>query len=115
MAHVLRNLELAKKEVKSMKIATTCLTGLLLIGSVVTSATAMASDDGLLLKEGSEGYCHMKFRAMEPRTLGSDNPAPKSANSGDVIDFYGPCDESATGENQVRQQKIDRLFLQNAR
>jgi hypothetical protein len=96
-----------------MKITTSFLAGLLLIGSIGTSATALAADDGILLKEGS-GYCHMKFRAMEPRSLG-DNPRLKSATSGDVIDFYGPCDESPTGQTQVSQQKMDRLFWSNAR
>jgi hypothetical protein len=97
-----------------MKIATSFLAGLFLIGSVGASATAMAAEDGVLLKEGSGISCHMKFRAMEPRTLG-DNPRLKSSTSGDVIDFYGPCDESPTGQTQVRQQKIDRLFWSNAR
>jgi hypothetical protein len=96
-----------------MKITTSFLAGLLLIGSIGTSATGLAADDGILLKEGS-GYCHMKFRAMEPRSLG-DNPRLKSATSGDVIDFYGPCDESPTGQTQVSQQKMDRLFWSNAR
>jgi|SRR5919108_155840 hypothetical protein len=99
-----------------MKITTSFLAGLLLIGSIGASAVAMAQDDGVLLKEGS-GYCHMKFRAMEPRSLDSDsdNPTLKSATSGDVIDFYGPCDESPTGQTQVRQQKMDKFFWSNAR
>jgi hypothetical protein len=97
-----------------MKITTSLLAGSLLIGSVGATGTAIAVDDGILLKEGSGGYCHMKFRAMEPRSLG-DNPRLKSATSGDVIDFYGPCDESPTGETQVSQQKMDRFFWSNAR
>jgi hypothetical protein len=92
-----------------MKVTTSFFAGLPLLGSVGTSATALAADDGVLLKEGSGSSCHMKFRAMEPRSLG------KSATSGDVIDFYGPCDESPTGQTQVWQQKMDRLFWSNAR
>ena len=97
-----------------MKITRSFLAGLFLIGSIGTSATALAADDGILLKEGSGSSCHMKFRAMEPRSLG-DNPRLKSGSSGDVIDFYGPCDESPTGQTQVWQQKMDRLFWSNAR
>jgi hypothetical protein len=99
-----------------MKIRTSFLAGVFLMGSVGSSAPALAADDGVLLKEGS-GYCHMKFRAMEPRSLDSDadNPTLKGATSGDVIDFYGPCDQSPTGQTQVRQQKMDKLFWSNAR
>ena len=100
-----------------MKVTTSFFAGLPLLGSVGTSATALAADDGVLLKEGSGSSCHMKFRAMEPRSLDSDsdNPTLKSATSGDVIDFYGPCDESPTGQTQVRQQKMDKFFWSNAR
>jgi hypothetical protein len=99
-----------------MKITTSLLAGSLLIGSVGASGTAIAADDGILLKEGSGGYCHMKFRAIEPRTLGgADNAALKSGSSADIIDFYGPCDESPTGQSQVSQQRIDKTFWQNAR
>jgi hypothetical protein len=104
-----------RKEVKIMKIRNLILAGLLLIGSVGATATAMA-DDGVLLKEevAPDSYCHQKFRAMDPNTLGSDQPVLKSADNGDVIDYYGPCDESATGKNQVWNQKLDWLFLQDA-
>jgi hypothetical protein len=102
--------------VKIMKIANSFLAGLLLIGSLGAAATAMADNDGILLKQDvtSGSYCHEKFRAIEQSTLGSDAPTLKSSDSGDVIDFYGPCDESPTGKDQAWQQKLDWLFLQNA-
>src|SRR5262245_14765236 len=98
-----------------MNIIMPFLLGMLLIGSVGVNATAIAADDGLLLSEEESDYCHIKFRAIESRTLSSDNPTVKSAHSGDVIDFYGPCDETPTGQNQVLQEKFDRHFWQNAR
>ena len=97
-----------------MKIASSFLAGLLLIGSLGATATAMA-EDGVLSKDAAPGsYCHEKFRAMDPNTLGSDDPSLKSADSADVIDYYGPCDESPTGKDQVWNQKLDWLFLQDA-
>ena len=29
----------------------------------------------------------------------------KDERTGDVIDFYGPCDESPTGQDQVQSQR----------
>ena len=91
-----------------MKITSTFFAGLLLIGAlaVVNSATAA---DGMIekvpLTAGS--YCHEKFAAIEGRTLDSDNPIP-STNSGDVIDYYGPCSETPTGKDQQQEQELER-------
>ena len=80
-----------------MKIATSILAGLIFMSALDGIASAKA-EDGVLSKDeltaGSD--CHEKFPAIRPSTLGTDNPTPKSANTGDVIDFCGPCNE--TGE-----------------
>lgn len=39
------------------------------------------------------------------KTLSGNNPQLKDSSSGDVIDFYGPCDESPTGADQVKDQQ----------
>ena len=98
-----------------MKIANSFLASLLLIGSLGATATAMAADDGILLKQEltPDSYCHEKFPAIDQSTLDSDDPTLKSSTTGDVIDFYGSCDESPTGKDQVWQQKLDRLFWRN--
>jgi hypothetical protein len=104
-----------RKEVNQMKNAKVFLAALLLLGNITASSMALA-DDGIIEKEEATpgSYCHEKFRAIDQNTLGSDHPTLKSADSGDVIDFYGPCDESPTGKDQAWQQKLDWLFLQNA-
>jgi hypothetical protein len=93
-----------------MKIANSFLAGLLLIGSLGAVHSALAEDDGVISKQevtpGS--YCHEKFRAIRPSTLYTDHPTLKSSDSGDVIDYYGPCDESPVGQDQIREQKMDR-------
>jgi hypothetical protein len=92
-----------------MKSTSTFFAGLLLIGAlgVVNSATAA---DGVIekvpLTAGS--YCHEKFAAIEGRTLDSDKPVLKDANSGDVIDYYGPCSEKPTGKDQQQEQELER-------
>ena len=92
-----------------MKITSAFFAGLLLIGAlgVVNSATAA---DGMIekvpLTAGS--YCHEEFAAIEGRTLGSDDPILKNANSGDVIDYYGSCSETPAGKDQQQEQELDR-------
>ena len=49
----------------------------------------------------------MKFPAIEEGTLAGDRPALKDPNTGDIVDFYGPCNEDPLGKNQVASQKLD--------
>jgi hypothetical protein len=50
----------------------------------------------------------MKFPAMHRRSIAVGNePELKSENKDDVIDFYGPCDESPTGKDQVQEQRLE--------
>ena len=91
-----------------MKIATSGLAALLLVGSLAGSA--MAQDDGIVFKQElspGSNYCHIQMRAMRQSTLGSDTPELKNADSADIIDFYGPCDETALGQDQVWQQTLE--------
>jgi hypothetical protein len=71
------------------------------------SGHAMAADRVLVKEELSPNYCHMKFPTIREETLGSKTPLLKDASTGDVIDFYGPCDETPTGTDQVIAQKLD--------
>jgi hypothetical protein len=90
---------------KIMKHIGTRLSMLVLAGSLAGSA--IAADEGVLVKEKFSGdYCHMKFPAIRPSTLWTDHPQLKSAQTGDVIDFYGSCDESPTGQDQVQAQRL---------
>jgi hypothetical protein len=60
-------------------------------------------------------YCHLHFPAIDPQTLGG-TPSLQAADSGDVIDFYGPCDHDPLGADEVTrqmmQQESDRGFNQ---
>jgi hypothetical protein len=89
-----------------MKMLTSLYAGLLLTGWL---AVANATDQNGIIEKvpfTAGSYCHEKFHAMEGRTLGTANPVLK--NDGDVIDFYGPCDESPTGKDQKWEQELDR-------
>ena len=93
-----------------MKIANSFLAGLLLIGSLGAVKSAMAAGNGIIEKVPltADSYCHEKFPAMQGRTLGTNDPTLKSANTGDVIDFYGPCNEKPTGKDQQWEQRLDQ-------
>jgi hypothetical protein len=97
-----------------MKTARTLLAGLALVGSLGIVNVAKAQDDiieKVPLQAGS--YCHEKFPAMRARTLGTDDPTLKSENDGDVIDFYGPCDENPTGKDQIHEQEIQQELFRD--
>ena len=91
-----------------MKRVGSVISAFVLVGSLVGSAYAV--DNNVPLSESSDNYCHLKFPAIRPRTLASTEPQTKSSTSGDVIDYYGPCDESATSHDQVISQKHDEEF-----
>jgi hypothetical protein len=99
----------SRKEVNSMKIATSFLAALLLASSLGAS-DAFATADGVIsnttLTPGS--YCHLKFPAIREETFSWDRPVLKDASSGDIIDFYGPCDTDPVGEDQVHEQRLER-------
>ncbi len=92
-----------------MKNLKSNLSMLLVVGLLGTSGAALA-DDGVLLQVqlAGDGYCHMKFPAIRESTLGGDQPVLKDAGTGDIIDFYGSCDESPTGKDQVQSQRLEK-------
>jgi len=96
------------KEVRNMKVARSFLAALAFTGALGTLNNAVA-DDAILLKDqlvpGS--YCHMKFPAIRPSTLDDAQPQLKSSSTGDMIDFYGPCDENPLGQDQIQTQKLE--------
>ncbi len=54
-------------------------------------------------------YCHLKFPAISEETLGSANPVLKDPSTGDIIDFYGPCDHDPLGYDEVCAQRARQL------
>jgi hypothetical protein len=93
-----------QKRKKIMKRIGTTISMLVLASSLAGSA--IAADEGFITKDEAvpSSYCHEKFPAIRQSTLGTDDPQLKSSQSGDVIDYYGSCDESPTGADQVQTQ-----------
>jgi len=89
-----------------MKIATSFLAALLLIGTLGSINTAMSAD-GVISKDEltADRYCHEKFHSMTGQSLDTDNPVLN--NSGAIVDFYGSCNENPVGEDQIQDQKLE--------
>jgi hypothetical protein len=92
-----------------MKISISFLAALLLVGSLGVGG-ALAAAEGVISNEViiPGVYCHLKFPAIREQTLAGDRPVLKDPSSGDIIDFYGPCDTDPLGKDQVRQQRLER-------
>ena len=79
-----------------MKIKASLLAALLVMGGFAAHSEAEVISR-TELAPGND-YCHLKFPAIAEQTLTSDRPVLKGSESADIIDFYGKCDESPTGE-----------------
>jgi hypothetical protein len=91
-----------------MKAIKLFLSALVLAGTMDVSIASTAGAADVISKDVStEGsYCHMKFPAIEEKTLGSRRPALKDPGSGDVIDFYGPCNHDPLGKEEIQAQLL---------
>ena len=90
-----------------MKTTKSLLAALIFLTSVTASVKAFAAD--VVEKDPfvAGSYCHQKFQAMTSQSLDNDEPVLKNSNSADVVDFYGDCNETAVGQDQVQEQKLE--------
>jgi hypothetical protein len=91
-----------------MKTMKSVLSVVVLAGAMGSSIASAAGTDAMILKDAlADGsYCHMKFPAIEERTLGSKRPVLTDARSGDIIDFYGPCSHDPLGKDEIHAQLL---------
>ena len=86
-----------------MKSLKANLSMLLVVGVLGTSGAALAADGVVVEGQLSPGsYCHEKFPAITGRSLGDNQPQLKQSTTGDIIDFYGSCDENSNGKGSGR-------------
>ena len=81
----------------------------LFTGVFLLSGPLAWAAEGVISKVGkpSDATCHLKFPAIREETLYWDRPVLKDPTDGDIIDFYGPCDENPVGKDQVQAQRIE--------
>ena len=85
-----------------MKPMKTVLSVLFLAGAMGSSIASAAGTENVMSKDILTGrsYCHIKFPAIEERTLSWKRPVLKDSSEGDIIDFYGPCDHDPLGKGR---------------
>jgi len=87
---------------------------LLLIGSVSGLAPLWAAQGIIYRSAGpSDNYCHLKFPAIQKKTLYSGRPVLKDTSEGDIVDFYGPCNYDPLGPEEVMRQRADLVWERN--
>ena len=76
------------------------------VATLVSGTAPVWGADGVILKEaaGFGEYCHLKFPAIDPNTLGSAEPRLQSPDGGAIIDYYGSCDHDPLGKDEVHTQ-----------
>lgn len=88
-----------------MKKTVSFIAFLSLIGILVAGAAPALSQQVLLkVQLAGTDYCHLKFPQMDPETLNSGRPALNDPKSGDIVDFYGPCDHDPLGREEIALQ-----------
>lgn len=81
----------------------------LVVAALMTPGIASAAGDNIISKTAlSDGsYCHLKFPAIREETLASSHPILQDSDSGEIIDFYGPCDHDPLGKEEIQSQKLE--------
>ena len=84
---------------------------LVLVSTFAVGTAQVRANENIVSKtaETDGSYCHLKFPAIIPDTLGTNHPQLKSTDTGDLIDFYGPCDHNPLGKDEVENQMHDQL------
>jgi len=100
-----------------MKTAKFFFAALVLSGNVVATYTPASAKEipGLISKDGvvPESYCPMQIRASTPESLLGEQPVLKRPNSGELIDYYGPCGETPVRQDQPDTQRLDQYGWEN--
>ena len=50
-------------------------------------------------------YCHLTFPAIKENTLMSAKPELQDPKTGEIVDFYGPCNYDPLGYDEICRQK----------
>jgi hypothetical protein len=95
----------------AMKNSKPVFYGLIVASTLAMGAAQAGAQDGIISKTQAArgGYCHLRFPAIDPLTLGTDHPQLQDSQTGDIIDYYGSCDHDPLGKDEVERQEQDQL------
>lgn len=88
----------------------TILAAVFLLGAIGPSVPSAAAAASVISKDAftDSSYCHMKLPAIRERTFGTAQPVLTETDSGDIIDFYGPCSHDPLGKDEIHAQLLER-------
>jgi hypothetical protein len=88
-----------------MKKSVSLLSNLLLSSTLFWAVPSVEADEMIsMVPTDTTAYCHLKFPAMREDTLSWQQPVLDPL-SGNIVDFYGPCDYDPTGVDEIRAQR----------
>jgi hypothetical protein len=89
--------------------------GFVAAATLVSGIAPVWGSDGVIVKEAAEfgEYCHLKFPAIDPNTLGNALPRLQNPDAGAIIDYYGSCDHDPLGKDEVQTQMRMQWELEN--
>jgi hypothetical protein len=88
-----------------MKKTLSILSNLLLSSTLFWGVPAVEAEEMVSVAPAdTTTYCHLKFPAMREDTLSWQQPV-LDPMTGNVVDFYGPCDYDPTGLDEIRAQR----------
>jgi hypothetical protein len=92
-----------------MKKAVSLLCNLLLSSTLFWGVPSVEAQE-MISNIPSEitAYCHLKFPTMREDTLSWERPV-LDPSTGNIVDFYGPCDYDPLGSEELRVQR--RMLL----
>ena len=85
------------------RMSRVALLSLLALG--LSFGSAFAEGTVKTISSTGDGYCHLKIPAARPSTLAHEKSELKSSETGDLIDFYGPCNYDPTGKDAMASQR----------
>jgi hypothetical protein len=88
-----------------MKKSVALLSNLLLSSTLFWGVPSVEAEEMISrVPADTTEYCHLKFPAMREDTLSWQQPVLDPL-TGNIIDFYRPCDYDTTGLDEIKAQR----------
>ena len=88
-----------------MKKSVSLLSNLLLSSTLFWGVPSVEAEELIsMVPTDTTEYCHLKFPAMREDTLSWQQPI-LDPQTGNIVDFYGPCDYDPVGLDEIRVQR----------
>ena len=88
-----------------MKKSVSLLCNLLLSSTLFWGVPSVGAEEMIdVVPADITGYCHLQFPLMVEDSLSWEKPVLDPL-TGNVVDFYGPCDYDPTGSDEIRAQR----------